>query len=192
MRRAALGPGDDGARWSDDGRRHEQDQAAPASRDQGHLSPGKMVGDFVPFYFCARSVMLYLLHRSNHADLSYAGGQAPIVHLVADLKAVVAWAQSVNRLWAFTLSNAGAHYVEFRNDLRQLHEIDWQAVVSADFRQPHVREGKQAEFLLHGAFPWHLVRRIGVHSRSVATQVATLVNAAAHRPTVTVEPSWYY
>lgn len=47
--------------------------------------PDTKVGDYVPFYFCPRSVMLYLIYRANHQDLSYRGGQDPIVHLEADL-----------------------------------------------------------------------------------------------------------
>lgn len=47
--------------------------------------PGDKVGDYVPFYFCPRSVMLYLLHKGNHPELAYQVGQAPILHLVADL-----------------------------------------------------------------------------------------------------------
>lgn len=47
--------------------------------------PGDFVGDYVPFYFCPRSVMLYVLHRGNDPDLAYRGGQSPIVHLEADL-----------------------------------------------------------------------------------------------------------
>lgn len=42
---------------------------------------GDYVGDYVPFYFCPRSIMLYLLHMGNHPELSYRGGQGPIVHL---------------------------------------------------------------------------------------------------------------
>jgi hypothetical protein len=79
--------------------------------------PGTKVGDYVPFYFCPRSVMLYLLHRANHPDLTYLGGQDLIVHLEADLHEVVAWAATQNRRWAFSLSNAGARYVETRNRL---------------------------------------------------------------------------
>ena len=37
--------------------------------------PGTMVGDYVPFYFCFRSVMLYVIHRGNNPDLTYCGGQ---------------------------------------------------------------------------------------------------------------------
>jgi hypothetical protein len=58
--------------------------------------PETKVGDYVPFYFCPRSVMLYLLYRANHSVLTYFGGQEPILHLVADLHEVVAWAEVHN------------------------------------------------------------------------------------------------
>ena len=77
--------------------------------------PGNCVGDYVPFYFCPRSVMLYLIYRGNHPELTYRGGQGPIIHLEADLSAVVAWANENGRRWAFTLSNAGAVYTQFRS-----------------------------------------------------------------------------
>ncbi len=154
--------------------------------------PGDHVGDFVPFYFCPRSIMLYVIHCANHPDLSYRGGQGPIVHLEADLAAVVAWATQAGRRWAFSLSNAGATYAEFRSDLNDLGEIDWNAVASTDFRNAAVKEGKQAEFLLHGDFPWNLVTRIGVASQPVAAQVRTALQGAAHQPKVTVQPTWYF
>jgi len=46
--------------------------------------PGTKVGQYVPFYFCPRSIMLYILHRGNHPDLDYREGQGPILHLQAD------------------------------------------------------------------------------------------------------------
>ena len=70
--------------------------------------PEDFVGEYVPFFFCPRSIMLYIIHRANHPKLCYRGGQGPIVHLEADLNATVAWAESHARRWAFTLSNAGA------------------------------------------------------------------------------------
>ena len=72
--------------------------------------PGDRVGDYVPFYFCTKSIMLYVIDRANNPDLSYRGGQGPIVHLEADLHDVVAWADASSRRWAFSLSNAGAGY----------------------------------------------------------------------------------
>jgi len=40
------------------------------------------VGECVPFYFCPRSVMLYMLHMKNHPEITYRGGQTPILHRV--------------------------------------------------------------------------------------------------------------
>ena len=57
---------------------------------------GTHVGDYVPFYFCPRSIMLYILHMGNHPDLNYNGGQRPILHLQADLHAVVEWLRRSN------------------------------------------------------------------------------------------------
>lgn len=152
--------------------------------------PGLFVGACVPFYFCPRSVMLYLIHRRN-AELAYQGGQASIIHLQADLGAVVAWANAQPARWAFTLSNAGSTYFEDRNDLARLGEINWTAVQANNW-SGGLKEGKQAEFLLEQRFPWHLVERIGVHSAAVYGQVVNALPAHGHRPPVEVRPDWYY
>ncbi|MCA3175691.1 MAG: DUF4433 domain-containing protein [Burkholderiales bacterium] len=152
--------------------------------------PGLFVGACVPFYFCPRSVMLYLIHRRN-AELAYQGGQASIIHLQADLGAVVAWANAQPARWAFTLSNAGSYFFEDRNDLARLGEINWAAVQATDWRGG-LKEGKQAEFLLEQWFPWHLIERIGVHSATVYGQVVNALPAHGHRPMVEVLTDWYY
>ena len=70
--------------------------------------PDTMVGDYVPFYFCSRSVMLFLLHKGNHENLDYRGGQEPIITLECDLSKVVAEADKAGHRWAFSLGNAAA------------------------------------------------------------------------------------
>lgn len=159
--------------------------------------PTLHVGDCVPFYFCPRSVMLHLISCRNHPELTYLGGQEPIIHLEADLKTVVKWSnQSEGRRWAFTLSNAGAYYFEDRSDLAQLTEIDWQSV-RANRWSGHgiastIKENKQAEFLMEYSFPWHLVERVGVHSQPIFQQVMSSLPTAGHRPQVEIKQAWYY
>lgn len=154
------------------------------------------VGECVPFYFCARSVMLYLIWQTNHPSLTYRGGEGPIVHLEADLRKTIAWAENAGRRWAFTLSNAGAYYFEDRCSLEALDEIDWDAVDAYKWSgtgiPTSVKDGKQAEFLIERQFPWHLVTRIGVKSRETAQQVAAAMEAATHRPVVEIRRDWYY
>ena len=152
--------------------------------------PGLTVGACVPFYFCPRSVMLYVIWRRNHPQLTYVGGQEPIVHLEANLLEVVDWADRERHRWAFTLSNASSLYAEDRRSLDQLGEIDWEAVSATDWRD--CKEAKQAEFLVEKFFPWHLVRRIGVYSESVAHLVHAAFPPGRPRPLVQIKRPWYY
>jgi hypothetical protein len=158
--------------------------------------PGLFVGQCVPFYFCPRSIMLYLIHRANDADMTYRGGQTPIIHLESDLRAAIAWAEREGHRWAFSLSNAGAYYFEDRCDLDHLEEINWDAVAanrwSGSGISRQVKEGKQAEFLCEMCFPWQLVERIGVQSNGVIRQVADAMREATHRPIIDVRADWYY
>jgi len=158
--------------------------------------PGLCVGQCVPFYFCPRSIMLYLLHRGNHPDVTYRGGQTPIVHLVSDMHTATAWAEKKKLRWAFTLSNAGSRYFEDRSDLAALDEINWNAV-GADIWSganvsSEIKQGKQAEFLVEERFSWSLVEEIGVHTPAMGQEVHRLLNGQTHRPAVTVVPRWYY
>lgn len=152
--------------------------------------PGLRVGDCVPFYFCPRSVMLYLLHRGNHPELAYHGGQAPIVHLECDFCEAVRWGDEQQLRWAFTLSNAGSFFFEDRCSVEHLSEIDWAAVHARDWQS--FKDGKQAEFLMERSFPWHLVERIGVHSEPAYRRAVNALRASGHRPQVQIMQEWYY
>ena len=154
--------------------------------------PGTRVGQYVPFYFCPRSIMLYILYMANHPNLTYRGGQRPIVHLQADLHTVIQWARDSGRRWAISDRNAGIYVTEFYDGHDALNKVDWQAVASTDFRSMKVKEGKQAEFLMHESFPWELVERIGVVDSRVKAQVEEAIRSAGHKSLVNVEREWYY
>jgi len=158
--------------------------------------PRLNVGECVPFYWCPRSVMLYLIHCDNDPDLIYHGGQQPIVHLEADFQKTVKWAAKNEKRWAFTLSNAGSYYFEDRCQLAQLCEIDWNAVDAIWWSGPRVssdvKEKKQAEFLVEECFPWGLVERIGVYSKPIANRVDQALTGVAHRPLIETKRDWYY
>jgi hypothetical protein len=157
-----------------------------------HCHPGTCVGDYVPFYFCPRSVMLYLLAMSNHPGLTYRGGQEPIVHLEANVDEVISAAEKAKHPWAITLGNASAAYTIFLSTRPDLQQINWPAVDASDWRDASVKEGKQAEFLVHRRFPWGLISRVGVKSAAIKIKVEATIAHAAHQPAVTVEPTWYY
>ena len=132
--------------------------------------PGTSVGDYVPFYFCPRSVMLYLIHRRNE-DLRFRGGQDEIVHLVTSVGRAVDTAESSGPdRWAFSEGNAGAYGTRFSADLTLLARdrfVRWDHVAAERWNTPPERKRfKQAELLVRDAVPWSVFVGIGVHNRS--------------------------
>jgi hypothetical protein len=152
--------------------------------------PNLHVGECVPFYFCPRSIMLYILYMGNNPEIEYRGGQAPIVHLVADLQRAIGWAAQNGLRWVFTDSNAGSRYFNDYSSLSDLDKIDWNAVRAIDWRD--YKEGKQAEFLIEQCFPWSLVEEIGVYSAEWASKTNNILATEAHKPLVGIRREWYY
>lgn len=153
--------------------------------------PDLTVGGCVPFYFCPRSVMLFLLHKGNHPDLAYRGGQTPMIHLEADMHEAVCWAQQAGKRWAFTTQNAGSAYFDDYSDLGHLEKIDWTAVSARDW--VNNKEAKQAEFLVEECFDWTLFTRIGVYNNQIRHRVSQLLEGQQHQPLIEEKPQdWYY
>jgi ssDNA thymidine ADP-ribosyltransferase DarT-like protein len=148
------------------------------------------VGEYVPFYFCPRSVMLYVISRRNHPNVAYKDGQEPVVHLMADLKEVVGWANANQKHWAFTDINAASRAADFYSDLKSLNELHWDAIETSNWVS--CRDHKMAEFLLCEKFPWELIRGVGVHSERIGARVMQAFGKAEHRPPVRVKREWYY
>lgn len=153
---------------------------------------GDKVGEYVPFFFCPRSIMLYIFHMDNMPSLSYHGGQGPIVHLELDVERVIAWADSEAVSWAFTTANAAAAYTPFFHDEEKLDAVDWEAVGANDFRDSRIKDGKQAEFLVKDFVPWELVERMGTRSEEVREEALAAISESDHQPPVEVCRDWYF
>ncbi|SMG47819.1 type II toxin-antitoxin system toxin DNA ADP-ribosyl transferase DarT [Dethiosulfovibrio salsuginis] len=154
--------------------------------------PELCVGECVPFYFCPRSVMLYLIYKGNHPQLSYRDGQESIVHIEADLYNSLRWAQDNQRRWAFTLSNAGSRYFEDRSNINDLKDLNWEAIMSDQWSNPKIKEGKQAEFLMEHSFPLSLIERLGVKSNKMLDLTYNLLYSFQKNLSVRTMPEWYY
>ncbi len=146
----------------------------------------RFVGEFVPFYFCPRSPMLYTVNRGNTGRP--AGCQTSIVHLVTTVDAAV----NQRRSFAISDGNAGAGYATFRNGLASLDDpthLRW-ADINTNQWQGKVHF-KQAEFLVADRFDWSAIICVGCHNATAVAQVANLL-PQHRRPNVAAQPSWYY
>lgn len=166
------------------------DLKAKRAMKQVPVGPGGTLAHYVPFYFAPRSPMLYAIHK-GHVQ-GYQGGQEPVVHLVAEVEEVHRRGLPI----VFSDGHAAEQLTQFYVDQKDLARIDW-AIMREKYWNNTDEDGdrkrrRQAEFLVRHFFPWDLVQRIGVFTKSVGEQVGRLLTGVPHKPRVNVEPGWYY
>ena len=144
----------------------------------------RYVGEFVPFYFCPRSPMLYTTNQGKTGRP--VGCQESIIHLVSSVGTAVGLGQQ----WAISDGNAGAFHTSFYSDLAAIKTLDWPAIRARDWRGK--THEKSAEFLVADFFPWTCFEQIGCHSSNVACHVESLLQNQAHQPAVAIQSGWYY
>lgn len=150
-------------------------------------SAGGMLGDYVPFNFCSRSVMLYVIHRG--AVDGYEGGQVPVVHLVSSVEMGI----RSHRPWAFTDRHADLKYAKYFESIDDEGEVDW-SVMRLKYwsNDENTKEKRQAEFLLHDWCPFSVIGEISVINQEIANQVKEMLDESPFSPRVAVRRSWYY
>ena len=81
-------------------------------------------------------------------------------------------------------------FVRRHDDLADLDGLDWERIASDDWRDTpddnDRKRRKQAEFLVHGFFPWQLVSEIGVYDSRVQERVVEILGKTEHKPPVNV------
>lgn len=150
------------------------------------VAAGGTLGEYVPFNFCNRSVMLYVLYRGHD---EYNGGQDSIVHLVSS----IASAQATGIPWFFTDLHADLGYAQQYDDLALLGQVDWEVMPRRQWGgDSEVKEKRQAEFLVHDFFPWTAIDVIGVVDKDIASVVRDTIAGSDHQPQVKIKRNWYY
>ena len=147
-------------------------------------SGGRFVGEFVPFYFCPRSPMLFTVNKGSTGKAP--GCQTSIVHLVTTVARMVALGQP----WAVADGNAGAAHTGFRSELAAIDDLNWQAIRALSWQG--LTHQKSAEFLVADTVPWTAIETIACHNAATAARVTQCLAQAAHAPAVAVQPDWYY
>jgi len=149
-----------------------------------NVAAGGTIGQYVPFNFCPRSVMLFVIHR-GHDD--FQGGQERVLHFISDVDTI----RLTNDNCFFTDIHADLDYAEQIDDFRRINELDIKRIINERYWQDF-KEEKQAEFLAFESVQWQSIRQIGVKTQSIADEVILLLQGAAYKPEVVVQPTWYY
>jgi len=162
--------------------------------------PGGVVADYVPFYFAARSPMMYKLYAGGVP--SFTGDHRNLVYFVSDVGHMV----GAGVPFAISDRNAAKALADFTNDPNVLGDLAMEAPRSDFVDWPLMRatmwnntladgermERRMAEFLVHGEVPFKLVRRVAVRSEAHKARVERLFGSAGVGMTLMVKPDWYY
>lgn len=115
------------------------------------IPPGGVLSEYVPFYFGARSPMLYVIkHGYNFVNPT---PQEEIVYLVAPFERIKAHCAE----WCFTDGNARDFSSRYFNQEAELDQVDWEMVQEQNWRNTEEdmdrKRRKQAEFLVKTHVP---------------------------------------
>lgn len=154
--------------------------------------PGGNLHDYVPFYFCCRSPMMYAINVG--AVSSYDRGQYELVYLVLKLQSVA----ETGLDFVFTDRHAVTDHAAFYTDPADLSRVDWDLMSSRWWSDtpsyPDRKERRQAEFLVHKFVPWGLVEFLAVMTPYMKQRVENLIAQypTPSRKPVLVKQDWYY
>lgn len=165
---------------------HQHIKARRLKRGVNVAAQGAL-GDYVPFNFCHRSVMLYAIYAGAVAQ--YSGGQNPIVHLVSSVDDAV----STGQPWAFTERHAELGYAQYFDSLDDLNKVEWRVMPLTYWAgSEETKEKRQAEFLVHDWFPWTAILQVVARVPQTAKRIEEILESESHQPPVLVKPAWYY
>lgn len=160
------------------------------ARKQVTCGMGGALHDYVPFYFCPLSPMLFTISKGNVQG--YDEGTRPLIFFVSSAQAI----QQAGLPFVFTDGHGIMDYTDFYDDLDQLHQVDWPLMKAKMWKSteadPDRKRRRSAEFLVHEFLPWNLITHIGTRSSLIQATVLALLAETDHQPEVLVRPYWYY
>lgn len=153
--------------------------------------PNHTIHDYVPFYFCPRSPMLYRIQRSNTAK------PEDIIYFVSAPSNI----KEAGKDFVFTDRNAWANAALWYDDFKDFNQLDWTAI-NAQMWSPNLsppppfdtKAKKQAEFLVYHNVEWDLLLGIGVYNKASKIKVGEILrsNGVNNNFKVIVTSNWYY
>ena len=147
------------------------------------------IHDFIPFYFCYRTPMLYpVLHQ-------YGKSPDEIIYLVACTNEIVVSGKE----FVITDCNATLGYALRYYDIKDLDKLDWNAINakywgSQNDPTGHLKQYKMAEFLVRDSLDWNYIKEVAVYSKKSHDKVKTIMDqyGSTLRKKITINHDWYY
>ncbi|MDM1444414.1 DUF4433 domain-containing protein [Myroides odoratimimus] len=149
------------------------------------------IGEYVPFYFTPRSIMLLNI---------ITGYQNPVVPK-RDRKEILVIRCLISDLvmqpkWFFTDGQGNNQLSNHFNNLVDIDKIDWQSIQTSSFSKSKgdydLSRRYQAEFLVHQQVPLQCIESLNVYSEETARTVQDILNRSNVTLQVNVQPFYFF
>lgn len=151
--------------------------------------PGGTIKDYVAFYFGIRSPMLYCI--KNGFDVTRKP-QNEIIYLVSSMEKLLEF----KRKFVFTDGHAFAAFTMFFNNVKDIDQIDWNAVNLVRWNNtetdPDRKRRKQAECFVYKDIPLEAISEIVVYNQECFDYISKVLKKHKTKLPTRIEPSWYY
>lgn len=150
-----------------------------------------MIGDYVPFYFTPKSIMLYNIITGYWHPVVPKRDKSEILVIRCLIEELV-------RLptWFFTDGQANKNFTKHFNNLELLSEIDWTCIQNSNFKNdsgdPDRSRKYQAEFLVHQEVPIDCIESLNVYNQQAADVVADMLNNNNSNLAVHIQPQYFF
>lgn len=153
------------------------------------VPPGGYLSNYVPFYFCRHSRMMYKIVTGDGVPRV---DQGLIVYLVTSVEAL----KTQGRRFLFTNKNAYLKNASYFDDVADLPSLDWPLLRGRDFRKdlndPDKGARREAELLVHQELPLAGVLGIACLNETAQRRIAAWSQARGIEMNASVRPKWYF
>jgi|SRR5664279_5593417 len=154
------------------------------------VPPGGVLNDYVPFYFCTHSVMLFNIHTRRVEGVEVR--QEEVVYLVSTVEQL----QTCQATFIFTDRHAYVQGAAYYTNLARLEDLDWPLIQGRDFRRdpndPGKLERRAAECLVHHHVPFTAILQIACKDTERENFLHEQVTARQNAVTVIQAHQWYF
>lgn len=155
------------------------------------ISEYGMIGEYVPFYFTPRSIMLYNIVTGYRHPLVPKRSREEIMILCSEIEKLSELPQ-----WFFTDGQANVMTTSHFNHLKDLAQIDWDCIQQGNFSKSDGDYDRprryQAEFLVHNVVPIGCIYSIIVYNQKAANFVIDQLNINNINLTVNITPNFFF
>lgn len=154
------------------------------------IAPHGVLDDYVPFYFCTHSVMLYNIHTGRVEGVQC--GQGEVIYVVSSIERL----EEVGVRYLFTDRHAYVSNAAYFDDPNDLEKLDWPLIESRDFKRdpndPGKLERRQAECLVHERLPLVGILGIACQNDTTLESCRAFIAAAEAQLKILKKADWYF